>query len=281
MKNNPKIVIINEDGQTYFQYRAKFEIRNKYELLNCIDRIKSGISWKDIEDCYPNIGNDIQEMIMSGDIIAIKNKETRIQIFYPRQRAFLTKLSSDIRAIPNEQYLLTDEDLRTEIRRGDAIQINNSWFRVASNIKRSASNISQPERARAPTSVSSVEDLSDRNEYVEDFTDNKLPLDGEFDGESEYVGRALKHGCTNDIREKWKLTNEAMKSFRDEKALEMELLRLNLLTKLGTTSTKKKTIIDTSKRLKKRAKRTSTKITNTHLKGTVIGNIIASTPDYE
>ena len=239
------------------------------------------MSWKDIEDCYRGIGNDVQEMIMSGEIIAVKNKESRVQIFYPRGKSFLVLLSGDITAHPNHQHISTSEDLQPEIRRGDAIRVDNSWFRVSSSISRSSSVSLQPERARAPSSVSSVDNLSDRNEYMDEFSKRKLPLDGEFDGESTFIGRAVKHGCTNDLRDKWAQTKEAMIPFRDEKSLEKQLLALNLLTKLGTSSVKKHSLVDTSKRPKKRAKRISTKITNTHLKGTAIGDIIAATPDYE
>eukprot|EP01041_Mallomonas_annulata_P011666 gene11666-24436_t len=278
LKINPKVDVLTIEGIVFFQYRSKFEIRNKYELLNAIDRIRSGISWKDIEDCYPNIQMDIQEMIMSGQIIAIKNKETRMQIFYPRQRSFLTKLSGDIIAIPNDIYVATKEDIRHEIRRGDAIQINNSWFRVSSNIYNS--KLQQPERARAPLSVSSTENLSERNEYIEEYTAKKIPLDGEYDGDNIFTGVALKHGCTNDLRDKWKLTLESMKSLKDEKSLEAELLKLHLITKTGVNGIKRFANSDKNT-TKKRARRVSTKITNTHLKGTIIGDIIASTPEYE
>jgi hypothetical protein len=36
--------------------------------------------------------------------------------------------------------------------------------------------------------------------YHEEFSSDTLPLDGDFDGETVFVGRALRHGCTNDVR---------------------------------------------------------------------------------
>lgn len=276
VKNNPKVDVTNEHGVLYFKYRAKFEIRNKFELLNAIDKVKSGISWGDIEDCYVGIQNDMMEMVMSGEIIAAKNKETRVQILYPRGRPFLTNLSATCVATPGEQSISTSEDIRKEVRRGDAIQVCDSWYRVASNLK---GKTNQPERARAPLSVSSVEDLSTTNEYLDVFSDRQLPLDGDFDGDVIWQGRPKKHGCTNDLRERWKETLEHLKPFSDDISLEKELLRLNLIAKHGLSSSVKKFHTTELKRPKKRARRAPSRITNVHLKGTAIGDLISSTPD--
>ena len=36
--------------------------------------------------------------------------------------------------------------------------------------------------------------------YHDEFDADILPLDGDFDGETLFVGTALRHGCTNDVR---------------------------------------------------------------------------------
>lgn len=73
----------------------------------------------------------------------------------------------------------TDSDPRSQVRRGEAIQIGGSWFRVSSAVKEGPLK-DQPARAMAPLSVVSRKDLSKRNEidgYIRPFTDKILPAD--------------------------------------------------------------------------------------------------------
>lgn len=73
----------------------------------------------------------------------------------------------------------TDIDPRSQIRRGEAVQVGGQWFRVSSAVKEGPL-IEQPARAQAPLSVVSLTDLSKRNEadgYIRPFTTKQLPLD--------------------------------------------------------------------------------------------------------
>ena len=73
----------------------------------------------------------------------------------------------------------TDSDPLTQIRRGEAIQIGGTWFRVSSAVKDGPLK-EQPARAQAPLSVVSLTDLSKRNEidgYIRPFKEKKLPMD--------------------------------------------------------------------------------------------------------
>jgi hypothetical protein len=36
--------------------------------------------------------------------------------------------------------------------------------------------------------------------YHDEFNSVSLPLDGDYDGQETYKGKAYKHGCTNDVR---------------------------------------------------------------------------------
>lgn len=59
VKSNPKIECErSSEDVMFFKYRAKFEIRDRNELLREIERVKNGISMKDITDpeCYPGVG---------------------------------------------------------------------------------------------------------------------------------------------------------------------------------------------------------------------------------
>jgi hypothetical protein len=73
----------------------------------------------------------------------------------------------------------TDSDPTTQVRRGEAIQIGGTWFRVSSAVKEGPLK-DQPARATAPLSVVSRKDLSKRNEidgYIRPFSDKILPAD--------------------------------------------------------------------------------------------------------
>ncbi len=73
----------------------------------------------------------------------------------------------------------TDSDPTTQVRRGEAIQIGGTWFRVSSAVKEGPLK-DQPARATAPLSVVSRKDLSKRNEidgYIRPFTEKILPAD--------------------------------------------------------------------------------------------------------
>eukprot|EP00532_Pseudo-nitzschia_australis_P002285 CAMPEP_0168197272 /NCGR_PEP_ID=MMETSP0139_2-20121125/21042_1 /TAXON_ID=44445 /ORGANISM="Pseudo-nitzschia australis, Strain 10249 10 AB" /LENGTH=582 /DNA_ID=CAMNT_0008121665 /DNA_START=230 /DNA_END=1978 /DNA_ORIENTATION=+ len=74
----------------------------------------------------------------------------------------------------------TDSNPVTQIRRGEAVQIGGTWFRVSSDVKGHSKN--QPVRARAPLSVVARRDiaLSKNNKldgFMQPFTSRVLPAD--------------------------------------------------------------------------------------------------------
>ena len=195
LKSNPKVECEwSAEDDLSFQYRAKFVIANKRELLDTIRRVQCGISSTDICNpdtlgegsgffCYPGIDQDIQNLIVGGEIIACKNKAMKSAILYPRGKPFFVPLSGTVTATPGRQGISTSEALMDEIRRGDAIGLGDvslglSWYRVSSNV----GGGKQAERATAPLSVTSETDLSDKNVYRDRFDAVELPLDGDYDG---------------------------------------------------------------------------------------------------
>ena len=92
-----------------------------------IGKTKSGVSMKDVTDSYGGVLEDVQGMVQSGDIIACKNRKAKDTILYPRGNSFLTKLSGTATTAPEQEYLVTSEDLTNEIRRGDAVLVGESW----------------------------------------------------------------------------------------------------------------------------------------------------------
>lgn len=77
-------------------------------------------------------------------------------------------------------YILeTDIDPRKQVRRGEAICAGGQWFRVSSAVQEGPLS-DQPVRAQAPLSVTSLTDLSQRNEvdgYIRPFSEKQLPVD--------------------------------------------------------------------------------------------------------
>ena len=79
------------------------------------------------------------------------------------------------------QLLSIDVDPLPQIRRGEAIQVGGTWFRVSSAIREGVPLEDQPARAQAPPSVVMMRDLSKKNDaegYVHSFAERVIPLDG-------------------------------------------------------------------------------------------------------
>ena len=192
-------------------------------------------------------------------------------------------LSGEVTAIPGKDSIDCSVNIMNEIRRGDVILVGDSFFRVDCRIEGSGKS-NQPERAKPPLSVSSTEDHDPkgRNTYLKPFSLNVLPLDGDYDGSHTITCKALKHGCTNDIRQIWNATNEELSNlradpYRFDSSLQDELIRLKLLTRPGSDLSKTQFKGDAQvkqKRIKVQKQRKWTRVSNTHLIGTELGSIL-------
>ena len=236
-------------------------------------------------------------MKQSGDIIAYIHHTPPDIIMYPRGRPFISKLSGTVSIILGSETVKTSVDLRDEIRRGDAIMIADKWYRVSTQISNAAAN-NQPIRAQAPGSVSSTEENNDRKNdtFTHKFTADQLPLSRpvldvpspdliQSDVNGILTVCAYKHGTTNDLRKQWGNTFLEMRSknlTQDDRKFQEELLRLRLVTQSGvlTSNIRQRPVEDKdSKSLKKprRQQNRFSRMTNTHLKGTITGDLLAST----
>ena len=275
LKSNPKVECErsgDNNDELSFRYRTKFAIANKLELINEIRRVDNGLAACDITNppCYPGIENDISNLIVGGDIIACHNKTLKSAVSFPRGKPFFSALSGAVTATPGLQHIATSDSLLAEIRRGDAIGIEGSWFRVASNVGTAATH--QTQRASAPLSVTSDVELSDKNVYRDKFDNSNLPLDGDYDGDLLYTGPALRHGVPNDVRALWKETSLKAKEFKDADSLRQELVRCKLLSGVGEQA--KSTVRVREKKVKERKKRKARdtgRVYNSHLSGTALG----------
>ena len=106
-------------------------------------------------------------------------------------------------------------------------------------------------------------------------------MDGDYDGDEPFVGKGLKHGCTNDIREMWHNTatectiplGPYTDNLQFERNLEAELIRLGLLTRPGSALTTKAKGQQSNKQKRMKVKKPHkwTRESNTHLEGTALG----------
>jgi hypothetical protein len=221
-------------------------------------------------------------MIVGGEIIALKNKDSKSLILYPRGTPFLTTLSGKVSAFPRKQSITTSMNLKDEIRRGEAIKVGSDWYRVCCAVG-SGKVSEQTQRSTAPTSVTSDKDLSEKNAYFLPFTETALPLDGDFNDSQNYEGVAYKHGCTNDLKEYWKKTVDEYKQFiGNDYALKKELYDKNLIS--GTmlsqhnANAKKKVAKVSDKKRMKKPRQTVVRANglgqNAHLQGTEVGRVL-------
>jgi hypothetical protein len=151
---------------------------------------------RDLLDSYPEVADDIGALGVAGDIITIANTEDKDKVLFPRGESFLVELDGlvavprpvvkeeeDSAAMPPPADVFgveTDVDPRSQIRRGEAVQVGGQWFRVSSAVRKDVPLSEQPSRAQAPLSVASLQDLSQRNEvdgYIRPFDNRMLSLD--------------------------------------------------------------------------------------------------------
>lgn len=186
-----------------YAYQAKYSnVRDRTTLLAQINRMTSGVPMRDLVDSYAGVEKDLNALITAGDVIAVANTEDKDKILFPRGEPFLVELDGVVTLptdgarngtnghagngslmappAPRDVYWVdTDMDPRTQVRRGEAVQVGGQWFRVSSAV-REGPLADQPARAQAPLSVVSMADLSQRNEvdgYIRPFTARLLPLD--------------------------------------------------------------------------------------------------------
>jgi hypothetical protein len=175
-------------------------VRNKEELLNIINQVKTGIIMTELINSnritYPVLEAELLEMIegsvhlalthslthllthcTGGEIIAVKNKDPKVKsaILFPRGTPFYCELSGTVTTTPGTVTVKTSHDLTMEIRRGEAVRIGRNatdpWFRVSTETLGVAL-----ERSKAQLSVTNEKDLSDLNRYAHDYISKMLQL---------------------------------------------------------------------------------------------------------
>ncbi|GAB5033703.1 transcription initiation factor tfiie beta subunit [Nannochloropsis oceanica] len=246
LEGHPKVRVV-PDRPGWFQYQAKYEIKNRGQLLAWLTRYNQGLAEADVKDTYLGVTHDLREMVRAGEVIAVKDDGGR-PVYFPRGRPFLVSLSGvgqRLRRVEGEDgsgQVSTTKDLRCEIRRGEGVRVAGEWFRVNTLESRKVQRL----RAEPPLSISSgagrrkwppPDYTEERVGYKEPFSlQDGLPLDhaprmrheqqhGREEGKNEDDGQALplvRHGCTVDVRDLlWAATRQHVPT--DEKELRARL----------------------------------------------------------
>jgi hypothetical protein len=291
LRGNAKISVTNDtqkSGELLYQYITTHHASNKIQLLNLVNRNEAGLSETELCDTYAKAGADLRHMIRSGSVIAIKNAESKIRTIFPRDGnrdggsdRFLVKLTGDAHVLPGGfDTVETMADLTAEIRRGEAVRIgenddDNNWLRVSSAVRRGVSLSEQPVGAQAPLSVTINKPLSKRNKYCDEFNSDLLPINSSREEKlGEFCGALYRHGCTNDVRKKWADTLIGFPVDRHE--LEKKMVASKLLDTVSTRKKRPNFTHGDAQNKRPRKRRANTKVTNTHLVGTAIGDAIAN-----
>ncbi|RMX65072.1 hypothetical protein KXD40_001238 [Peronospora effusa] len=331
LKNNPKVWV---QGDQY-AYRAKYDIKNRMQLIKILDRIPEGMPIEDLIDCYVGVEDDLKELTRTGEIICLKNADKGAEVYYSRGPTFLVDLSG-VSTVEAGSYLAhSSQDITEEIRRGDAFRVGDNWFRVSAAVKSSSTTRPAPFAGMATKSVSSTRDpnvskkikcfrkvitdclLLRLYRYMFKFDKDHLPLDVPFpDAKRRNVASSdrwdllprrgpkfqmVKHGmhyktksqtlyaplgsnlycatlflgATNDIRQLWRDTLRTWPSDRAE--FEKKLVQAGLTTQAKVDANRRqlKRRLKEDKKKNRPRKQRDIKITNHHLIGTKLGEILA------
>ncbi|TDH65001.1 uncharacterized protein CCR75_009307 [Bremia lactucae] len=289
LKNNPK---------------AKYDIKNRLQLLKILDRTPEGMPIEDVIDCYGSVEDDLKELTRTGEIICLKNADKGAEVYYSRGTPFLVDLSG-VATVEAGSYLAhTSQDVTDEIRRGDAFRLGDNWFRVSAAVKinfalvvalmqSSSTTRPAPFAGMTTKSVSSTRDpnVSKKMKFMFKFDKDHLPLDVPFpDAKRRNIASSdrwdllpkrgpkfpmVKHGCSNDIRQLWRDTLRMWPSDRAE--FEKKLIQAGLTTQAKVDANRrqmKRRMKDDKKKNRPRKQR-DIKITNHHLIGTKLGEILS------
>jgi hypothetical protein len=118
---NPSLTIYT------FGYQAKFNnVRNRTGLIAQINRAKNGLRLSDLLDSYDGIEVDINQLITSGDIIAVLNTDDKDKILFPRGEPFLVDMDGLVFPVDMDVEELAEKYLPILQQQHDAVMYGNA-----------------------------------------------------------------------------------------------------------------------------------------------------------
>uniref|UniRef100_A0A7S3K250 Uncharacterized protein n=1 Tax=Aureoumbra lagunensis TaxID=44058 RepID=A0A7S3K250_9STRA len=308
LKENDWVQIdLDDEGERLYSYIPRHEnIIDRASLLSRIEaQTNGGIPITELEDCYDGVIDDIEDCIVSGQVIAIQHGTNHSISLFARGDNYLVQLqakASDTFEIMEEDdstiILQTTESCLPDLRRGDALRVGQRWYRVSSRVNKSKN---QPMRAKRPLSVSSNADMHSANVYCDPFDNTQISLQAASMNDDDIQHNIsantflTRHGISNDIRSLWLETAAAVPTDRIDLQNRLAEVRRSGNTTTNSGATKKRPHIETrwlgadaarekaqaaNEPKKRRINNTRyLRLTNTHLIGTDIGNAIVGSDD--
>lgn len=268
------IKTMTPSGELAYSFKSDFpRVYDRKSLVAEVELIGGAVCAKRFEDdaCFEGVGKEIKALVRCGDVIGVKNMESRDIVLFPRGFKFLVGLRGEHNthtAVAGHSRVVTSMDLRAEIRRGDGVGIVGNgaidWFRVSHDL-----NGQQRQWAEMPGSLSSVKalgkDRKDADELWADvFTSRELPLDTSYAPTTQSSVpprvRLVKFGCTNDLRDLWRKTGAKLP--KDDLALEGLMRERGLLT---SHAPRKRVRLNNDKKPRRRMPSRMKRVTNSHL----------------
>jgi TFA2 Winged helix domain 2 len=126
--SNPK-TLLGEDGK--YAYRAQFAVTCLEEVEALLRSRPEGTSLKALAESYPGAAADAEELVQSGRVWGIDNKEMGDRTFFPRDASYEVQVDDQLRRIwarmevPSAPHLLA-----AELRRAGITPAARSWVRA-------------------------------------------------------------------------------------------------------------------------------------------------------
>lgn len=172
----------------------------------------AGIPLSRVQDCYPAIQRDLAELAEEGRIIAMWDKGTRAEVYFPRLAPKLVKLSGQLTVNELQSFnaVTTSQDLRPELRAGDGLQFGRFRGRVHYDTTRGLESIRRTFYSLASHKPSPVrqqeldENLLMPMRATALWLNKEVPVDMQpSSAHAPQPYEATRFGCTNDIRDAW------------------------------------------------------------------------------
>jgi hypothetical protein len=274
-------VQFDEEMEAHYEYQAKHEdVHDAASLVTFVNNSPNGVVASEVFDCYVGAERDVEKAIVGGAVVATLDATTRRVGLFPRGAPYLVRLTGDAKP-KDARTVATAKDVTTEVRRGDAVGLvlddgadpPVAWHRVSSRVHASGS---QPKRAERPLGATSLKEMHSANEYCDRFDAGALTVN---EDRLDCGGRPrfglCRHGASNDVRALWLET--AAETPVDHAQLERKLVEAKLNAKISRKSNKRpgRKQEDEAKK-KRRVNSRFQRLTNTHLVGTPIGDVLAA-----
>jgi len=111
LKLNPKIKYQHLEGGDLFQYKALHILKNKNDVLGLISNATEGIDEETLQDTYPGVMKDINELVDAHKVIRIQNSDTKHNILFYNDDRFTVQVYPEFQALWSSVKIPDDVDL--------------------------------------------------------------------------------------------------------------------------------------------------------------------------